>query len=346
MNKLFSSLEKEKQLTFILQHELQQNAFSYLTKLALVNKWANTIDFHIRSVGNLSPEKLNLIKETFSPKELQMFIQLRNEFILPFITNKMDLSSYKIMFDTYIKESAIFISFRDDIYPAKLKKIGNAPLSFFKKGRSLNISKSVAIVGRRKAGDKAKKIAFDLGYKLGALGFTVISGLAEGIDAKGHEGCLRAQGNTIAVYGTPINIIYPKINTNLARSILTYGTVISERSFEKSHKHGSAFINRNRIISALSNAVIVVESNEKGGSLHQIKFAIEQKKAVYYYLPEGGEQRIIAKKILSKYSQINAFEDIDELVEILDKSSQQLKNGINKVVDQPSQISLFKFFEK
>ncbi len=141
----------------------------------------------------------------------------------------------------------------------------------------------VAIVGARHNTRYGEEIAYKLAYELARRGAIIVSGLAFGIDSIGHRGCLDAGGVTVAVLGTPIDQIYPKPHLGLARKIVEGGgAIISEYSpgatdcFPK-----TSFLARNRLISGLSDAVVVVEAAEKSGSLNTATHALEQGKDVY-----------------------------------------------------------------
>lgn len=159
----------------------------------------------------------------------------------------------------------------------------------------------VAIVGSRHNTRYGQEVAYKLAYELGKRGVIVVSGLAFGIDSIGHRGCLDAGGTTVAVLGTRIDDIYPKAHTSLAREIIEKnGVIISEYAPKKQidapmapgeyidkntkkrlvHQY-SSFLYRNRIISGLSDIVVVVEAAERSGSLNTATHALEQGKEVF-----------------------------------------------------------------
>ncbi len=124
----------------------------------------------------------------------------------------------------------------------------------------------VAVVGTRKPTLVGKKQAYQFAQQLAQHNIPVISGLARGIDTQAHVGALAAKGRTIAVLGSPLNYIYPQENRNLAKQIIQSGCLISEFSRNTQVRPGN-FRQRNRIISALSKGVLVVEANESSGAL-------------------------------------------------------------------------------
>ncbi len=140
--------------------------------------------------------------------------------------------------------------------------------------------KVVSIVGSRKNTKYGEEVAYKLAYDLAKNGIIVVSGLAYGIDACAHRGCLDAGGTTIAVLGTAIDHIYPVINTTLADRILEKGAILSE--YEPgliTEKWG--FVQRNRIVSGLSDALVVVEAAARSGTSITAAHALEQGREVF-----------------------------------------------------------------
>ncbi len=142
--------------------------------------------------------------------------------------------------------------------------------------------KTVAIVGSRHNTKYGEEIAYRLAYELGKRGAVVVSGLAFGIDSIAHRGCLDAGGTTVAILGTPIDQIYPRAHKPLAEEIIEKnGAIISEYAPGDSVLPKVSFLERNRLISGLSDIVIIVEAAEKSGSLNTATHAINQGKDVF-----------------------------------------------------------------
>lgn len=176
-------------------------------------------------------------------------------------------------------------------YPEKLKSIYNPPLKLYVLGnKELLKQKGIAIVGSRKATEYGKKIAYKFSKELAENGINIISGLAKGIDTYAHLGTIQASiesknlkklGKTIVVMGSGFNNIYPKENIELARKVIkSGGCIITEYSAETKPEKMN-FPKRNRIISGLSNGVLVVEANNTSGALITAEFALEQGKEVF-----------------------------------------------------------------
>ncbi|MDD2484963.1 MAG: DNA-processing protein DprA [bacterium] len=164
----------------------------------------------------------------------------------------------------------------DDGYPVNLKEIYDPPMPLYVKGiLSMRDQKSVAIVGSRRPTQQGKEIAVRLAYGLAEQGITIISGLARGIDTAAHRGALKAGGRTLAVLGSGLDNIYPPENCRLADKIAENGALLSEFCL-RSIPAAWHFPQRNRIISGLALAVIVVEAGDKSGALITAYMALEQ----------------------------------------------------------------------
>lgn len=176
----------------------------------------------------------------------------------------------------------IKITMENEKYPILLKQIYDPPKCLYVMGNiEILNNPSIAIVGCREATEYGKKAATYFSYNLAKQNVTIVSGLARGIDSYSHIGALKANGKTIAVIGSGLDIIYPKENEQLAKKIVEQGgTIISEYPLgirpQKEH-----FPARNRIISGISQATLVIEAKEKSGSLITADFAMEQGKDVY-----------------------------------------------------------------
>lgn len=142
--------------------------------------------------------------------------------------------------------------------------------------------KSVAIVGSRHNTRYGEEVAYNLAYKLAKKGVVIVSGLAYGIDSVGHRAALDAGGTTVAILGTPIDQIYPKNHTDLAKEIIAKsGAVISEYAPGAKVYPKTSFLERNRLISGLSDVVVIVEAAARSGTLNTAAHALEQGKDVF-----------------------------------------------------------------
>ena len=179
-------------------------------------------------------------------------------------------------------EDYIETNINDEIYPSKLKEIKNIPKKLFLRGNiELLENNLIAIVGSRECTSYGFYSAYEFAKELSKKGICVISGLAQGIDTAAHLGAMHLKGKTIAVLGTGLNKIYPKENEILAESIIKNGgLIISEYGLYEERKSEN-FPKRNRIMSGLSDGIVVIEARNKSGTLITARYAKEQGKKVF-----------------------------------------------------------------
>jgi DNA processing protein len=167
-------------------------------------------------------------------------------------------------------------------YPEILRAIYDPPLVLYVQGKLLPRDRhALAIVGTRHPTPYGAAVAERMAYQLAQAGWTIVSGLAEGIDTAAHRGALKAGGRTLAVMGSALDQVYPASNQNLAREIVAaQGAVISEFPFGRAPDR-TTFAIRNRIVSGLSQGVVVVEAGFKSGALITVDQALEQGRQVF-----------------------------------------------------------------
>ena len=166
-------------------------------------------------------------------------------------------------------------------YPAMLARIDDPPPLLFVRGSLLpHDSLAVAVVGARHATPYGLKVAEQLGGSLARAGYTVVSGLARGIDAAAHRGAIKAGGRTVAVLGSGVLNVYPPEHADLAREVIDVGAMISELPPLANPQPGT-FPQRNRIVSGMSLGVVVVQASERSGALITARLAGEQGREVF-----------------------------------------------------------------
>lgn len=173
------------------------------------------------------------------------------------------------------------ITWQDNEYPRRLKEIDQSPPVLFIRG-TINVEDdwAVAVVGTRRVTPYGRQVADELGRYLAQNGVTVVSGLARGVDAIAHQAALQAGGRTFAVLGSGVDVIYPPEHRKLAAEIIKQGAIISDYPIG-TQPDGVNFPPRNRIISGLSLATVVVEAGDKSGALITAEFAVEQGRDVF-----------------------------------------------------------------
>lgn len=173
------------------------------------------------------------------------------------------------------------LTLSDAAYPPALRWIPEPPPVLYLWGAvQEDDSFAFAMVGSRKPSPYGQAVAQRFSTELAQAGFTVVSGLARGIDSLAHHGALQAGGRTIAVLGSGINVVYPPEHRRLYDTIKTHGAVVSEFPFDTKPDRWN-FPRRNRIISGLTLGTLVVEASDQSGSLHTARHAIEQGREVF-----------------------------------------------------------------
>ncbi len=181
------------------------------------------------------------------------------------------------------RESRIrILPFGDEEYPERLRAISAPPMVLYVKGNLPDTDEepSIAIVGTRKLTPYGKRITEKMAYELSVAGITVVTGLAEGIDSAAAQAALDAGGKVIGVLGTGVDIVYPAWNKKLFSETELHGALVSEYP-PGTRPSRSSFPERNRIISALSHAVLITEAPERSGALITASHALEQGKEIF-----------------------------------------------------------------
>lgn len=226
-------------------------------------------------------EKLHSLHELFT-LDKQDLVDLglphdKASYIKQYLTaNNMD-----VWLEGYNQRHIEFVTILDQEYPELLRQTPAPPWVLYTLGdKSLLNEPSIGMVGTRVPTAYGKKVSELLSRDLCEAGFTIVSGMARGIDSCCHTAALQAQGRTIAVLGTGINVIYPPENRSLHEEIVAKGLVVSEYPIGKK-SHPGLFPLRNRIIAGLSLGTVVVEADIKSGSLITADAALEASREVF-----------------------------------------------------------------
>jgi len=238
----------------------------------------------------------------------------KNTNIEEYRRNKIELDQSGIRIIRYI----------DDSYPANLKEREKLPPSvLYHKGTLLDFDNCVAIIGARNSSHYGRQKAREMAKNLAERGYTIVAGLALGIDTEAHCGALDGGGNTIAVIPNIIKIA-PSTNERLAEDISRHGALLSSGSSFTEVKKGK-YVKRNKIISGLSKCLIVAEaSSQSMGTYHQVDFAIRQGLKVFVLKPSDGDAQAYGG--FKKFLNMGAipFSSVDEVVAYLDSPNSSL----------------------
>lgn len=218
----------------------------------------------------------------------------------------------------------------DDDYPTNLALIHDAPPVLFMRGAlSTKDERAVAIVGTREASERGQRIATELARGLGKRGWTIVSGLARGIDTAAHLGAL--DGRTLAVLGSGIRVIHPKENEALAEKIAQgHGAVLSEFS-PNTPPQGRNLMTRDRVISGLASGTIVVQAEKDSGSMDTASRARRQSRLVFAVRGGGAGAEQLLRTGAEEIDADNV--DWDTLIA-------KLRAGSRKAGDESAQMIL------
>lgn len=247
------------------------------------------IDLFLCLLPRLKIEKLIKLHENFSQTEFIENIAAEdlNSALSEKYISKPDFETVRTFYYKLIKENETLgiksISYFDELYPEKLKNISTIPRILYIKGNEtlLNADMMLGSVGSRKPSAYGIWATKSLVKDLAVYGFCIVSGMAKGIDAISHRAAIDNDAKTICVLGTPLNKIYPAANKKLYYdAIESGGLIVSERNvFETTVP--AHFALRNRIISGLSDGLLIIEAGSKSGTLITANYALEQGKTVF-----------------------------------------------------------------
>ena len=278
--------------------------------------WLSILDFK-------PIEKLQLIQiigtpqKIFNLTEKQLREYTNSEEIIKKIMNSEKRQKAEEILNKMERENIRIITLMDKTYPKNLQRIYDKPILLYAKGNTnlLKSLKKISIVGSRNCSEYGKIVTQKLSYMLAKKDYTIVSGMAKGIDSYAHKGTLTAKGSTIAILGSGVNYVYPEENKRLYNKILEQnGLILSEYGID-TKPIPEYFPARNRLISGISDKILITEASRKSGTMITANFAIEQGKTVYAVpgnitstRSEGTNELIKDGAIL-----VNSLEDITDL---------------------------------
>ena len=250
-----------------------------------------------------------------------------------------------------MKRTVKIIKIENEEYPESLSAIKWAPKQLYVLGNEkLLKEKCISIIGSRACTEKGRRIAEEFASKLCKAGLTIVSGMAKGIDTAAHVGALNTNGRTIAVLGAGFNHIFPEENMELFKEILKSGGAIVSEYEENTDIRSQQFVERNRIVSGLSEAVFVVEAKTKSGTSITADFATKQGKKVFC-LAHGIEEKegIGTNRLIKKGAKLvtcpeDIIEELKLNVEIPKDEDIQIKIKESAVPEE--YLSVYKYINE
>ena len=255
------------------------------------------------------------------------------------LTARKQLDQYQRKIDELIERGIEILFKEDNGYPILLKSLPDAPILLCKIGELTEVTdKCVAIVGSSRPTSEAIDLTLNLSIQLANAGFTIVSGLAGGIDANAHYGTLSVGGTTIGVIATDLSYIYPPQNKVLAKQICETGCIFSEHPYP-TKPTPSYLVMRNRIITGISMATIVVETTIDGGAMHTARYAERQDRPVLACQWNSQNKHSAGTRQLITKGAIPFQPDQTNIVLDLLSHPEQLKSHI--IGTSPEQFQLF-----
>ncbi|MCS6906335.1 MAG: DNA-processing protein DprA [Anaerolineales bacterium] len=242
------------------------------------------------------------------------------------IRSQVDLNRY---WDLLRSKGIQVLTWMDESYPRLLREIDQSPPVLYVRGEITSADEvAVAVVGTRRVTKYGRQTTEEIATGLARNGVTVVSGLARGVDALAHHAALEAGGRTIAVLGNGLDRVYPPEHRRLAEQIVSQGALVSDYPLG-TQPDATNFPPRNRIISGLALAVIVVEAGEKSGALITAKFAVEQGRDVFavpgnIHAPQSmGANRLIQQGAFPFLGISDLLETLNIAVKVQQSSARQ-----------------------
>ena len=234
------------------------------------------------------------------------------------------------------------VTFWDAEYPTTLKKIYDPPPFLFIRGHFVETDPdSIAIVGTRSPSPYGRQMAERFSSELARLGISIVSGLARGIDTIAHGSALKAGGRTVAIIGSGIDVIYPPENKPLFEKIVEHGCVASEFPMGAKPDAGN-FPRRNRIISGMALATLIVETGVDGGAMITATTALDQNREIFAIPGAINDKRQSGTNLLIKEGKAILVESVDDiLIELGPRLNRVLKDQPRVRKAPPAEMTLF-----
>ncbi len=332
---------------------MNENTKLYLIALYLIsgvgNKTIAVLIDHYNSVENIF-----LDDESSIVNSLKTLISRHRNKNYNFTKTELLDKAARIIDDSY-KRGIDIVSIFDEDYPFNLRQIDNPPYILYMKGNKKVLRRnSVAIVGTRQPQKSSMDYTFELASALSGLNITVVSGFAKGVDTAAHLGALSAGGNTIAVFGCGLERVFPAENARMYNKMIEHSLILSEFAVGTVPDRGN-FPRRNRIISGLSYATVMVEAAERSGALITTNFALEHGRDVFIAPYDETKSHFMGNHKLYKdgarvaNSYIDIISDLDNILsadnEYVKMKNRYFNGGIinsnNPTVESSNNINNF-----
>lgn len=266
------------------------------------------------------------------------------------------INDYKFVLDNLIKQNISYVCLWEETYPTNLKEIADPPTVLYYKGvlKSNLIKSSFSIVGTRNISQYGLKYTNELTSDLTNKGYSIVSGMAFGVDRQAHISCIQNNGYTVAVLASSPDIATPQTNYDVYRKILDSGGLIISESFPGRKVYPGMFANRNRIVAGLSLGTVVIEAGEKSGALITADLAFNYGRELFALPGDVNNPGSIGTNKLIRDSKAKLITSVDDILieyghltkdpkeTILEKKnlSFQEESVYNAILSEPSSIDI------
>ena len=272
-----------------------------------------------------------LLFEEIDKKTVEKFLKNREE---------LQFESYHTIYEKMQQHHVNLITYCDPIFPKFLQKenVRGFPIMLYHQGKKIKFDNGIAVVGTRNCSTHASETAREISRRLAHFGYTIVAGLARGIDVSAHRGAISVKGKTIAVLPW-IHEPYPPEHERLLTEIKKDGCVISENFFQSKWNDKYKFLERNAVISGISDVLIAVESSYSGGTRWQVELALSQNKPVIAMEPE--KENELAYDGFMRFINKGAIKgnNVSEVVEIIKQKFPLKETSLDDYTDE-DEISL------
>ena len=300
--------------------------------------------FALASVEGIGPIRIKRLLTRFGSVErifdaelveIAQLPQFNPTLALRILTVRKRFAQLRKKLDELANQNISVLFHEDNEYPTLLKSVLDAPTVLCRVGGLSEVSeKCVAIVGTKRPTAEGINVTLELSIRLVEADFTVVSGLANGIDTNAHSGALEVKGTTIGVISTDLSSIYPPENNALAKKICETGCLFSEHPFSTPPTPANLVL-RNRIISGLSMATVVVETSIKGGAMHTARYAQLQDRPVFAcQWKEHNQKSDGTRQLINKGALSFLPDNLDTVVDMLTHPERLQNQAIGTSVEQ------------
>ena len=323
-----------------------------MSEIELAIVFIDSFDFFTYKKKQLFFELLENYEDVFNYQKIK---SLKEKLIKFLKEEDIEILLNQILSKSYIQLPKIFeklglevLTIKSKNYPKSLKNIDTPPFVLYCKGNiELMKVEGFAVVGTRHITNYGKMATEKFTKGLVEANFTIVSGLAEGVDTVAHTTALNEKGKTIAVLAGGLDEIYPKNNTNLARKIVESGGLLISETRPYKRPESYMFPIRNRIIAGLSKGVLITEAQEKSGVVHTKNYALDYGKDVFsvpgsiFSIASAGANRIIVN------SQAKAVMDVQDILDEYNINLKKQKKKIeNYTIEEQTILEVLKQGEK